>query len=199
MRKADYRFQVIPASEEEMQIESAKSAPMKLEVVRKKYPQYDGVSDGQLAVAIHQKFYSKLPMGDFADRIGLNNDDFKVMASTLKAMGIEPTSRTASSDNQTELGKTRAASRGATFGFGDEIVSGLRAPIDAICPKKLGEAYIDNLNAERQRLEDYRSNNPKTAAVTEVVGSLAAPLGAMTERKVAAGSGMLFRYSTNLW
>jgi len=39
--------------------------------IRKKYPQYNDLSDQQLAEGLHRKFYSDLPFDDFAQRIGL--------------------------------------------------------------------------------------------------------------------------------
>lgn len=43
---------------------------MKLAEIRKQYPQYDMLSDGELAEALHQKFYSQLDFKDFSKRIG---------------------------------------------------------------------------------------------------------------------------------
>ena len=39
--------------------------------VRAKFPQYNDLSDGQLAEAIHRKFYADMPQEEFAARIGL--------------------------------------------------------------------------------------------------------------------------------
>ncbi len=38
--------------------------------IRQKYPQYDDMSDQQLADAFHKKFYSDMPQADFYSRIG---------------------------------------------------------------------------------------------------------------------------------
>jgi hypothetical protein len=43
---------------------------MKLEEIRKKYPQYDALSDDELAHALHDKFYSQLDFKDFSKRVG---------------------------------------------------------------------------------------------------------------------------------
>jgi hypothetical protein len=43
---------------------------MKLAEVRKQYPQYDALSDNELAHALHDKFYSQLDFKDFSKRIG---------------------------------------------------------------------------------------------------------------------------------
>lgn len=39
--------------------------------VRQKYPQYDDMSDAQLAGALHQKYYSDMPVEEFNQKIGL--------------------------------------------------------------------------------------------------------------------------------
>jgi len=44
---------------------------MDIKEVRKKFPQYNDLSDTQLADALHAKFYSDIPKDDFYGRIGL--------------------------------------------------------------------------------------------------------------------------------
>lgn len=39
--------------------------------VRSKYPQYDDLSDDQLASALHNKFYSDIPFEEFSNKVGL--------------------------------------------------------------------------------------------------------------------------------
>lgn len=46
---------------------------MILKQLREQYPQYDDMSDRQLADAYHKKYYADLPKEDFYSRIGLNN------------------------------------------------------------------------------------------------------------------------------
>lgn len=66
-----------------------------IEEIRQKYPQYDDMSDRQLADALHERFYSDIPRADFDKKIGLS------------------------------VSKTESALRGAadtaTFGYADEI------------------------------------------------------------------------------
>lgn len=44
---------------------------MNINEIREKYPQYNDLSDEQLAQGLHQKFYSDLPFADFSSKIGL--------------------------------------------------------------------------------------------------------------------------------
>jgi len=43
---------------------------MNIAEIRKQYPQYDDLSDEQLAVGLYQKFYSDMEFEDFSERIG---------------------------------------------------------------------------------------------------------------------------------
>lgn len=46
-----------------------------LQEIRQQYPQYSDMSDQQLADALHKKFYSDMPKGQFYSRIGLTIED----------------------------------------------------------------------------------------------------------------------------
>ena len=43
-----------------------------IQEVRQKYPEYQDLSDKQLADSLHQKFYSDIPINNFYNQIGLN-------------------------------------------------------------------------------------------------------------------------------
>lgn len=45
---------------------------MDIAEVRRKFPQYSDMSDDELAVALHRKYYSDIPPAEFAAKIGLN-------------------------------------------------------------------------------------------------------------------------------
>lgn len=49
---------------------------MNIQEVRAKFPQYNDLSDGELAGALHQKFYSDMPLDTFAKKIGISLADF---------------------------------------------------------------------------------------------------------------------------
>lgn len=64
----------------------------------------------------------------------------------------------------------------ALLGAGDEIVSGLQAPIRAYSEGiPLGEAYDQNLGITRQTMAKFREDNPKTALGLNVVGGIISP------------------------
>ena len=68
----------------------------------------------------------------------------------------------------------RAAGQGLTFGFGDEIESGITAAINTMSE---GTPYSENYRKRYDQLEDQREafteDYPKTALGAEIVGSLA--------------------------
>ena len=45
--------------------------PMTIAQVRQQYPQYNNMSDGQLADALHSKYYSDMPKDEFNQKIGI--------------------------------------------------------------------------------------------------------------------------------
>lgn len=56
---------------------------MNIAQIRAKYPQYNDLSDRQLADALHSKFYSDLPIGDYYKRIGFTSGPPPVAESPL--------------------------------------------------------------------------------------------------------------------
>lgn len=66
--------------------------------IRKQYPQYNDLSDADLAKALHGKFYSDMPFDDFSTRIGLAPDqppipktgDFAEFEARFKRGEIRP-------------------------------------------------------------------------------------------------------------
>ena len=80
---------------------------MSLQDIRNKFPQYDDISDGDLAYKLYAKNYSDMPMGQFADQMNLSRDEFSFMIASARKAGYTPTSRTQSKDRVIEdLGGT---------------------------------------------------------------------------------------------
>lgn len=46
---------------------------MNIQEIRQKYPQYSDMSDGDLASALHKKYYADMPFNEFAGKIGLSS------------------------------------------------------------------------------------------------------------------------------
>lgn len=61
---------------------------MNIQDVRQKFPQYSDMSDGQLADALHQKFYSDIPKEAFYSQIGLKPEQPAVTAGDRAGAAI---------------------------------------------------------------------------------------------------------------
>jgi hypothetical protein len=91
-----------------------------------------------------------------------------------------------SNANQPPANSAELAASGATFGWLDEALAAGKAPIDMLTRGEgFSEAYQHNLAGQRDRLEQYRKQNPAAALASEVVGGLAA--GPAAGATVAAG------------
>lgn len=168
---------------------------MSLQDIRKQYPQYDDMSDGELAYRMWANNYSDMPMGQFADKVDLSKREFAEMVVSARQSGYAPTARgQAAKRVHTDIGATgipRSIVQGMTFGGADEIVAGLTAGARKLGgdERKIGDIYQQEVEAERGRLEQYRETDPVKAGVAEMAGAMAVPLGAAKGVKSAAGIG----------
>jgi hypothetical protein len=135
-----------------------------IDEVRAQYPQYQDMSDVQLAGALHQKFYSDMDPQAFAEKIGLKPDKYQQAAideqTTLKAEGVDP-----------GAGLTRRLAHGATLGADSTILAAAMTPLEmfkrGISPK---EAYNYAKAREDQIMGDARKNTGALGAAAEVLG-----------------------------
>jgi len=72
---------------------------MNIQEIRKKYPQYNDLSDQELAAGLHKKFYSDLPFGEFARRIGLQAE----VPAAPTAPALTPAQRVAAVETPTPV------------------------------------------------------------------------------------------------
>ena len=171
---------------------------MSLQDIRNKFPQYDDISDGDLAYKLYAKSYSDMPMGQFADQINLSRDEFSFMIASARKAGYSPTSRTQSKDRVIEdlngTGILRSAIQTATFGGADEMVGGGAALGRKLMgdERPIGEIYTQEQQAEEARLNQYRKTDPVKAGIAEFAGGMVAPLGVVKNAKqaLAAGAGV---------
>ena len=164
--------------------------------IRAQHKEYDDLSDGQLAYKLWNAKYNDMPMGVFADKVGLSQQGFGEMIGTAKQSGYQPTSRTVDPNAPREdlgiTGMPRAALSGMTLGGSDEAVAGMTAAGRKLLQgdeRKLGDIYQQELEAERARIAQYKETDPIKAGVAEFAGGMAIPLGAANSLKGAAGVG----------
>lgn len=60
-----------------------------IDKLRAAFPDQSGLSDGQLALSVHQKFYKDVPMGLWTKDMGLDRDVFKGMVQSAAERGVE--------------------------------------------------------------------------------------------------------------
>ena len=165
-----------------------------IQEVRQQYPQYDDLSDQQLADALHSKFYSDMPKADFLAKIGMGESDVgKDLRSELSA---ESTKMTETIDNidrarydaLPEWQKPFVAAQdtaallgdGLTMGFGDKAVAAVRAPFT-------DKTYEQELAAAREQTQDARNRAGYAGTAAEVVGAAAVPIAAAGRGLTLAG------------
>lgn len=163
---------------------------MNIDEVRKQFPQYDDLSDGDLLMGLHRKFYSDMHPRAFLNSIdGAANAHATIRNPDLKAWWRENVQKPmdgeteaaaqdrlavsgSSVDEGGQLGTAaRSGLQGLTLGGGDELVARATSALS-------GNSYDYELRRERQRLEQGRENNPWTAALSEIGGAVALPIQA---------------------
>ena len=161
--------------------------------LREKFPQYEDLSDGQLAFGVYNKFYSDLPIVGFAKQIGLDKaqslEMLKSANSAGKGMKFEQPEPSVGGG---AMGALRSGFQGLTLGGGDEIVAGGVSALKKLTgdERSMGDIYSQELERERSRLGQFEEQAPKTALASEVASSMALPLGPVKTMGQAALTGL---------
>lgn len=130
--------------------------------IRQQYPQYEDMTDRQLADALHSKFYSDMPRADFDQKVGL------APASNYNAV----------QSAQSGL------MQGMTMGWGDEILGTMMAPIemgiDAFQGKPFdpGRSWNQAVERNRQGFAEAEAANPLVYTAGNIAGSVGSGIGA---------------------
>lgn len=143
--------------------------------VREKFPQYNDMSDTELADALHRKFYSDMPREVFNERVGLN-----------AAPKQDPAALRNPGDEQGGFGVdnvVRSLARGIPVlgGAMDNIAAAGDAATHAVLGRgsgasSFGDRYAENLAREKAQDAAYDRNHPITSAVGQIAGGVAATL-----------------------
>jgi len=172
---------------------------MNIAEIRKKYPEYDDMSDGALMHGFYKKSYSDIPMGQFADQVGLSSKGFKEMIAVAKKSGVTPTSSSSiengpgndvitgySQQDQSFVnpdmetigmkeGLLASGVQGVTVGWSDEIIGHMSAITGSLGGSELSydDLYTRMKQFEEKRIADFQKTNPKSAFAAEVGGAIA--------------------------
>lgn len=167
---------------------------IEIKEIRKQFPQYSEIGDGELILGIHRKFYPEMHVKTFVNSIGGADIAMAKLPkgamrdywreNVVKPMDDETseqmqartvgTADGAVGDAGGRLGAiARSALQGGTFGFGDEIVAGGTTALKNTFGE--GTTYEAELQAERDRLQIGREQNPKSTLAAEIGGAVALP------------------------
>ena len=166
----------------------------KLNAFREEYPDYTGTPNGQLAFGLWNKSYKdQMPMGLYADSIGLSNDDFREMVKFSEQEGYKPTESTYAEGFVPEGARAATAARGMSFGAAENIAAGAAAGGEKVKrlftgeeQRPFGEAYEDYLGLSRDIIGQYQKEEPVESFFTEAVPAIASGVG--LERAIATGA-----------
>ena len=173
---------------------------MNIAEIREKYPQYNEVSDGALLYGFYKTTpeYQKMPMGEYADKLGMTSTQFKEMITAAKESGVTPTTSSGPEGVGNEVitgfshqdqsfvnpnmqpmgdaeGLLSSAAQGITMGFSDELFGQAYALTETLGGSDLSwdDLYTRMKNFEEKRVMDYRRTDPKKAFASEVGGAVA--------------------------
>lgn len=150
--------------------------------IRAQYPQYQDLSDQQLADAMHRKFYADMPRDQFDAKIGLTQPNGHNVPEYVPpgVEGYNPETGMV----ERQYGKGGSAAMGAadatTFGFGDELASTVAAGIESL-PGRSGMSRSQILAQMRGNAEAAQAQNPGSYLAGQVGGGVA--------QAVATGGG----------
>lgn len=166
--------------------------------IRQQYPQYQDLSDEQIAQGLHKKFYSDMDFGDFSQRIGLQ----PAAPVAAPAQPAAPTLADAKNQAMGELGTfLNNAGQGLTFNLMDEGQDLLGAAGAKLYDSTLGngvlankdyyEVYSDARAASQERLKRQMQENPGYAIAGQLTGAvMTGAAGAGTKVGKAIGDSL---------
>ena len=153
-----------------------------LEEIRQQYPQYQDMSDEDLAKGFHQKFYSDMPFEEFRQKLGLSAPPAPIPEPDLSALPERKRSPAARADDL-----ARAIASGATFGLADEFAARMAAET-GMGGQAEGTDYETLLAAERARDESMPLSTKIPGQITGGLATAAAagPIAGATKLGQAA-------------
>lgn len=151
--------------------------------VRKKYPQYDQIPDGELSFKLWSKYYKdRVPMGEFASLVKMNDDQFGQMIAYGKSLGYEPTTKTYAEGVTPEEQKLLQFFEGQTINFGDEGIAAITATLESLKNIVSGRSpdWLKTYKTYKAELlsslKEYQKNSPVESTMYEIAGGFVSPL-----------------------
>ena len=153
---------------------------MNIAEIRQKYPQYNDLSDMELAQGFHKKFYSDMDFNDFSSKIGLQPE-------------------TKPEEKNYTLGRLATVDSGATFGFGRKLGGLINAlgsyPVDRAAElmgventPSFKDRYNEIVEPAVQAKEEYQRDKPVEATAVNLASALANPVNKLGAGFIGKGA-----------
>lgn len=121
---------------------------MSLATVRQKFPQYQDLSDDQLARGLHQKFYSDLPFDAFAGKIGYQPEQEEVEGrprNAVRSLHLPPAGQ-----DESDYEPQQSSGAGALGRIANAAISGAKSGYEGTAPilSDKAQAYLDEVQRQ---------------------------------------------------
>lgn len=138
---------------------------MNIAEIRQKYPQYENVSDEQLARGLHKKYYSNLDFNDFAKRIGYQPDMQTPQEDFAQKYGADALAQIqANNDAYNSGGKAVANGLRGAVDFLTGTAEGVNSGIDSVLSGATFGFY-DKLNPEAKARREKLQQRAESAGL----------------------------------
>jgi len=157
---------------------------------------YSDFSNGEFAYRMWEKqkedantLEEAMPLGVWADSVGLNDEDFNAVFEIAMGDNFEPTNRPIPEVWQSSLDdKARMTFQGQTYGWGDEIQGAMGAIGDVVTgnsnEQSFNQLYTSYRDSERDKIKEFRTNKPIEALSYEIGGAFLSPAGVLKAPKL---------------
>jgi len=156
---------------------------------------YSEFSNGEFAHRMWQQHKedadtvnNAMPLGIWADAVGLNEEDFNSVFEIAMGEQFTPPSEVPNQWSATLDDKARMTFQGQTFGWGEEITAAMGATADVLNGRAGEESFSDLYttyrDSERDKIREFRTNQPMKALKYEIGGAIISPAGVLKAPKL---------------
>lgn len=185
---------------------------LNIQQIREKYPQYDKLSDEELASGFHKKFYSDMPYDEFKSKIGLTPTETTVAPeepvkqqpsvslpessranlSVLERMGLVPKGTTEQAGGYEQPVPFQDVARIAKGAIADPVVGLSQLAANVILDATGQEATKEQVNdLVRQYKEGVEKYTGKGLSFGEAFGAAISPLNKLAKLAQATTKGAM--------
>lgn len=159
--------------------------------IRQKFPQYDDLSDAQLADAMHRKFYSDMPRAEFDAKIGFDSG-----ASSGGGRHLSFEEGAALLDREEHAAGGSGAFGAATTSYingmpiaGPMLLGATQRGAAALSSAINGKGYDENLKEAQALTEAAQEAHPRVSTAAGITGAVAGTLPMVAAAPTLFGGG----------